>query len=360
MVLDAAKTEAPIGLDIIERDEANRRRYRALLGPLWRWLEDNRTTSVRINGDGGIFVTQFGVGKFRLEEEMPAAKRAALSGYLANLEYGRAMDRLHSRLQCDLPIFGSRVQAFAPPISEWTTIIRNHLRHVLPFEQHMEAAAPDEVRDDSWYGVPDRVRKGWSDAIEEAIRLHKNIPVAGSVDSGKTTLVNSLVAKHADIYPDERLIVVQDRREIVPYAFKDHLVLMARVEQARSGLNGAVSRYMYEFVDCVEDTLRSDGDTAVWGEVRDAHSAVGLARIANTGTRGIKMTIHANSAQDVPLALEDFFLLAGRTPVKRQIAKLCELIIFMQRGDDGARRIIDVQRILGVENDEYVFERVEP
>jgi len=344
----------PLGLDVIERDAAKRLRYQALLGPLWHWLGDDRTTSVRVNADGSIFVSQFGVGKFRLEETMPEQKRAALIGYLANLEYGRAMDRLHSRLQADAPIFGSRVQAFAPPISNWTMIWRNHSKHVIPFEEYEKTAAPDAVIDDSWEGVPNRVRRGWGAAILEAIQLRKNIVIGGSVDSGKSTLLNSLLAEHAKIYPHERLVVVQDRREVVGSCFADHLVLMVRVEQVRNGENGPV-RYLYEFVDAVEDSLRCDGNTVAWSEARDPYSAIGLARIANTGTRGIKLTCHGNNAFDIPLVFEDFFVLARRTPVKRQVAKLCELIVYMQN-----YRIIDVQRTMGVENGEYIFEAVQP
>lgn len=347
--------EAPIGLGVIEHDVAQRMRYKAYLGPLWEHLEDSRTTSIRVNADGKIFVSRFGLGKMLLPESMPEKKRAALIGYLANLENGRAMDRLHSRLQCDLPLFGSRVQAFAPPISEWTIILRNHSKIIVPYASYLDEAQPEAaLADESWHGVPDRVMQGWGKALLQAIRLRKNITIAGSVDSGKSTFLNTLLEQHAGIYGDDRLVVVQDRREVIPTSFADHIVLMARVEQARSGLNGTTSRFMYEFADTVEDAMRCDGSTFAWAEVRDPESAIGLVSAANTGTRGIKETIHANSARDVPARFEDLITNAKRTPVKRQVAKLCEMIVYMQN-----YRLVDVQRCMGVdERGEYEFERV--
>lgn len=341
------------------REDLAMERYRLYLGPLYEYLADENTTSITANEDDSVWVEQFNKPKFKLDKPMPMKSRASLISYLANQQFGQAMDSLHSRLQCDLPVFGSRVQAFCNPISNWPIILRNHARHIVSFEHYKETAAPDTLLTESW--GEDRIRVGWFDAILQAIEQRRNISVAGSVKSGKTTFVNTLVNEHAQIYPRERLVVVQDRREIVSSCFPDAITLMARVEQARSGESGSTTLWTYEFKEAVEDAMRCDGDAFVWGEVRDPFSAIGLASASNTGTRGIKMTIHSNSAEDTPDRLEDFFRQLGRQPIKRQIAKLNELIIYMQRDPvTNKGRIIDVQRVLDVVDGEYVFERVQP
>lgn len=258
------------------------------------------------------------------------------------------------------PIYGSRVQASAPPVSEWTLIIRNHSRRIIPWKTYVDAAAQEAAINEDWEGA-ERPMAGWDEAIIGAIRQHRNIIVAGADSSGKTTALNTLNAEHAKMFPEERLVVVQDRREIVP-CLDDHIVIMARVEQSRPGANGTSSRYMYEFGDAGEDAMRCDGDTLVCGEVRDPLSAIGLVGATNTGLRAIQATIHARSAEDVPTRLEELVLDGGRQPIRRRVAKMCELIIYMQRSEiDRVRRIVDVVRVLGVDSQErYRFERVAP
>lgn len=354
------RDQAPRGLDAVMEDPEEQARYETILGPLFGPLADPTTTALRVMADGRIVQTRYGYPKRVLAETMEEHRRRTLIYYMANFEHGRAMDRLHSRLQCDLPIFGSRVQAFAPPISDWTLVFRNHAASVIPFNTYF-SDEPHVRTSDTWADHPHRVRKGWAEAIVEAITLHKNIPIGGSVDSGKTTFLNSTLAKHAEIYPDERMVVVQDRREVRCDGFVDTIELLARVEQAHHEANGSVVRYVYEFADALEDAMRCDGDSITWGEVRDSRSAVGLVMAMNTGSRGCKFTTHANSAEDVPQRLEDFHTLIDHKPVKRMIARACELIVFLERDNATMRRrIVDVVRVLDATEDGYRFERVAP
>lgn len=70
-------------------------------------------------------------------------------------------------------------------------------------------------------------------------------------------------------------------------------------------------------------------------EVRDLMSAL------NTGHRGGAGTIHANGLMDVPARLEALGMLAGLGPLAlaRQAASAFELVLQVERGPGGVRRL---------------------
>lgn len=338
-----ASAVTPVMFDDEELDKA---RFFSLLGPLREYLDRELVTNITANEDGRVFIEEFGRGKYLAPARMEERQRAALISYLANSEFGRAMDSLHSRLQCDLPLYGCRVQAFCPPINRWSLIIRVHSKHVIPMETYVERGEMSEAH---------------AAYLTQAIGDEANIGVAGSVNSGKTTLLNALLHKKAELHPSARGVVVQDRRELKYDGFEDILPLMARVDQAHHESNGAVMRYSYEFSDALEDALRSNGDFLVWGEVRDGFSALGLTMALNTGTKGLMMTTHANSALDTMFRLEDLLRLNGKVPIRRMIARVVDVLVFMERNrETGRRRIVQVARVLGVDegNDSYQLEEI--
>ncbi len=326
--------------------ELDRARFHALLGPLREYLDRDLVTNVTANEDGRIFVEEFGRGKYLAPHTMDERQRSALVSYLANSEFGRSMDHLHSRLQCDLPLYGCRVQAFCPPINRWSIIIRVHAKQVIPMETYVERGEMSETH---------------AAYLTEAIREEMNIGVAGSVNSGKTTLLNALLHRKAQLHANARGVIVQDRRELRYDDFEDVLPIMARVDQAHHESNGAVMRYTYEFSDALEDALRSNGDFLVWGEVRDGYSALGLTMALNTGTKGLMMTTHANSCIDTLYRLEDLLRLNGKTPIRRMIARVVDVLVFMQRDrDTGRRRVSEIARVHGVDEmtDSYILEEI--
>ncbi len=338
-----APTAPPAALD--PNVELDRARFYALLGPLREFLDRDLVTNVTANEDGRIFVEEFGKGKYLAPNSMDERQRSALISYLANSEFGRAMDHLHSRLQCDLPLYGCRVQAFCPPINRWSLVIRVHSKHVIPMETYVRGGEMSPAH---------------AAYLTEAIAAEMNIGVSGSVNSGKTTLLNALLHKKAELHANARGVIVQDRRELKYDNFEDVLPLMARVDQAHHESNGAVVRYTYEFSDALEDALRSNGDFLVWGEVRDGFSALGLTMALNTGTKGLMMTTHANSCVDTLFRLEDLLRLNGKMPIRRMIARVVDVLVFMERDRaTGRRRVTEVARVHGVDDaDNYILEEI--
>ncbi len=324
-----------IAVETLSRDEQlDRQVFYSLLGPIKKLLDNDLVTNVEVNENGVIFVDEFGKGKYATPTTMNRPARVALISYLANREFGRSMDALHSELQCDLPIWGSRVQAFAPPISDWPLIIRVHAKHTFPLHGYVDKGEMSQAH---------------YDYICQAISDELNIAVAGGVNSGKTTLLNAMLAEKAKMHPEARGVIVQDRREVRADDFENKIYLMARVDQAHNESNGTMSRYTYDFANALESALRCNQDFLIWGEVRDDRSAFGLTMATNTGTKGLMMTIHANSAGHVPLRMEQLIELNGKRPVREMVAETVQLAIFMARDRrTGRRRLTEVIRIDGI------------
>jgi Flp pilus assembly CpaF family ATPase len=325
----------------------SRTNFDALLGPLRAYLDDPLTYNVNVNPDGAIFVEHAERGKFRAPETMDRAAREALIGNLANRN-GRAVDSLHSRLDCDLPYYRVRVQAFAPPVADWPLMLRAHARRVYALEEHH--AAPTPSQREALLLEPAR---GPLEAVREAIRRRDNILVSGRPGAGKTTYLNALLREAAIARPHERLVVIEDLRELQP-SHADGIALLARVDQAEP--DGR--RYKYSFADVLADALRTDFDALVWGELRTGESAQGLLLAANTGVHGIMSTLHADSAIDTLQRVEDLLRLAGVPPIRRTIARFVQVVVHLEMTPDRSHRYVsEVVRILGVdERDEYQLE----
>jgi Flp pilus assembly CpaF family ATPase len=339
----ASAVQSALDATISQDEKLNREVFFSLLGPIKKYLENEAITNIEINEDGILFVDEFKKGKYETADRFPREKRIALISYLANREFGRSMDSLHSELQCDLPIWGCRVQAFALPISDWPLIIRVHAKHAFNLRGYVDK---DEMSEKHY------------DYILDAINQELNIAVAGSVNSGKTTLMNSMLAEKAKMHPEARGVIVQDRREVRADDFKNKIYLMARVDQAHNEATGQLSRYTYDFSNALESALRCNQDFLVWGEVRDDRSAFGLTMATNTGTKGLMMTIHANSGRLVPRRMEQLIELNGKRPVREMIAETVQVAVYMERNRlTGKRRLTEVIRFHGVdEENNYEYE----
>jgi type IV secretion system protein VirB11 len=318
----------------------SRTNFDALLGPLRAYLDDPLTYNANVNVDGRIFIEHAERGKFCAPEKMERAAREALVGNLAN-RYGKSVDALHSRLDCDLPYYRVRVQAFSPPVADWPLMLRAHARRSRPLRERWAGAPPASgEREPRCECESDQLA-----AVEAALRRRDNILISGRPGAGKTTFLNDLLLETAVLRPAERLVVIEDRPELHP-AQADSLALLARVEQAAP--DGR--RYTYGFPAALADALRTDFDALVWGELRDGESAQGLLLAANTGVRGVMATIHADSAVDTLQRVEDLVRLAGAPAIRRTVARFVQLVVHLEMTADRAQRYVsEVVRILGVD-----------
>jgi pilus assembly protein CpaF len=94
-------------------------------------------------------------------------------------------------------------------------------------------------------------------------------------------------------------------------------------------------------------------DRIIVGEVRGAE-ALDMLQAMNTGHDGSLSTVHCNSPRDALARVETMVLMAGydlpMRAIRQQISSALELIVHLERMDDGSRRITtitEVQRMEG-------------
>jgi Flp pilus assembly CpaF family ATPase len=353
-VLEAVEKRRKIDANKTYDEKMERDRFYALLGPLKQFLDDDYTQNIEVNADGNVFVQRFGVAQpvdangralAVPVASMPKRKRVALIEYLAGLQYGRAMDTLHSELGIDLPLYGARVHCLAEPIADWPLVIRVHAKHAFPLWSYVEH---------------DRMSQHQYDYLVQAIDAEVNIGIGGAVNSGKTQLLNSILAKKAELHPGKRGVIVQDRMEVKADGFINRLEILACVEQAYNGGNGSITRYEYGFAHALRTAMRLNQEFLVWGEVRDSASAIGLTMAVNTGTAGLVFTIHCKTARHLLSRIEQLFIEEGKTPIPDRIVDTVGLSIHMQL-DAGTRfrRVSGMVRVHGIDsNNKYIFEDV--
>ncbi len=117
--------------------------------------------------------------------------------------------------------------------------------------------------------------------------------------------------------------------------------------------------------DLVRNSLRMRPDRIVIGEVRGGE-ALDMLQAMNTGHDGSLSTLHANSPRDALTRLETMVLMAGYDlplrAVREQISSAIDLMLHIERMQDGARRVVAITEVQRMESevitlqDLYTFE----
>src|SRR5205085_10855923 len=107
--------------------------------------------------------------------------------------------------------------------------------------------------------------------------------------------------------------------------------------------------------DLVRDSLRMRPDRIVVGECRGGE-ALEMLQAMNTGHEGSMSTVHANSPYDALGRLETMDLMAGTDlpsrAIQKQIASAIDLVVQAERPRGGARQVVSIAELTGLENGE--------
>ncbi len=139
-----------------------------------------------------------------------------------------------------------------------------------------------------------------------AVRSRKNILVSGPTGSGKTTWTKALIR---EIPADERLITIEDARELVLDQHPNHVRLFYSKDD--QGLSRVTPKQL------LECCLRMKPDRILLAELR-AEEAFDYLRNVNSGHPGSITSVHAASAA---LAFEQLVLLVKQNPGGRDLAR---------------------------------------
>jgi pilus assembly protein CpaF len=300
-------------LDIVE----SLRRHSVGAGPLEQLLHQPGVTDVLVNGADQVFVDR-GAGleltgvRFRCEGDVRRlAQRLAAS-------VGRRLDDAMPFVDARLAD-GSRVHAVLGTLASPGTCIS------LRVPAHRSFSLQDCVASGS-------VTPGAAQLLSRMIEAKLAFLISGGTGSGKTTLLAALLAL---VPPEERIVIVEDSRELAPH--HPHVV---RIEgrPANTELAGAIT-----LTDLVRQSLRMRPDRLVVGEVRGAEIC-DLLTAMNTGHEGGCGTVHANSTADIPARLEALASLGGlpRSALHAQLASALDAVVHVARDDSGMRRVAEI------------------
>ena len=156
-----------------------------------------------------------------------------------------------------------------------------------------------------------------------AIESRQNILVAGPTGSGKTTLCNAILKSIIDIFPEERLVILEDTTGInVRAADTLRLQTTARISMR----------------ELVKFSLRATPNRIIVGEVRDA-SAKSLLYAWITGHPGGCATIHGEDADKALERLSDLAREGARGIDQRHLVIRAVHIVVLITGFGRARRV---------------------
>ncbi len=248
------------------------------LEPLRPLLADGDTTDIYINRPGEIWRERLGGEIARLDMPVLDADYLQRLARQVAVYSHQGLSRAHPLLSAALPD-GARIQIVMPPATQahMAMAIRRHRAAAMPLTAY--ALEPprrrDHVRDPGG---------ALAEYLAAAVRQRRNIVISGGTSSGKTTLLNSLLA---EIPLSERLITIEDAAELQP-AHANRVQLIA--------VRGGQGEASVTPNDLLEAALRMRPDRILLGELRGAEAYTFL-RAINTGHPGSITTIHADSAE---------------------------------------------------------------
>jgi pilus assembly protein CpaF len=314
-------------------------------GPLERLLADDSVTEVMVNGPYEIWVERQGrlyetTVRFNDESHL----RRIINKMVAQV--GRRIDESSPMVDARLPD-GSRVNAVIPPLSlsgPLVTIRKFHNKRLDLNELIRLGTLSTET----------------VDFLQRCILAQLNVLISGGTGTGKTTLLNALSQAVSD---SERIVTIEDAAEL---QLKQNHVL--RLEGRPKNIEGSGE---ITIRDLVRNSLRMRPDRIIVGEVRGAE-ALDMLQAMNTGHDGSLTTVHANAPRDALARIETMVLMAGYDlpvrAIRQQVASALDLIIHLERLEDGTRRVTAITEVQRMESDvitlqdlfEFRVERVTP
>jgi len=313
-------------------------------GPLERLLSDDSVTEIMVNGPFDIWIERQG----RLYE---TNVRFNDDGHLRRIinkmvaQVGRRIDESSPMVDARLPD-GSRVNAIIPPLS-----LSGPLVTIRRFGERRLAL-------DDMVGLG-TLSAATVDFLQLCVRAQLNILISGGTGTGKTTLLNALSTAIDD---SERIVTIEDAAEL---RLNQRHVL--RLEARQKNIEGEGEIPIRELV---RNSLRMRPDRIIVGEVRGAE-ALDMLQAMNTGHDGSLCTVHANSPRDALSRIETMVLMAGYDlpvrAIRQQVSSALDLIVHLERYEDGTRKVGDVTEVQRMESDvitlqdifEYKVDRVD-
>jgi len=305
------------------------RMLRTALGPaIASFLQDASVVEVMLNPDGRLWIDRLKGGLEDTGERLLPADGERIVRLVAH-HVGAEVHPAAPRVSAELPETGERFEGLIPPIVAAPT-----------FAIRKPAVAVFTLDD---YVASGTMQRGQAEMLRLAVERRRNVLVAGGTSSGKTTLVNALLAEVAKT--SDRVVLIEDTRELQCAA--PNLVAL-RTKDGVASLS-----------DLVRSSLRLRPDRIPIGEVRGAE-ALELLKAWGTGHPGGIGTIHAGSALGALRRLEQLIQEAVITVPRPLIAETINVIVVLA-GRGSERRVAELATVreLGP-NGDYILDPARP
>src|SRR3954451_6243865 len=289
---------------------------RSALGPaVARFLEDSSVVEVMLNPDGRLWIDRLSGGLLETNERLSAPDGERIVRLVAH-HVGAEVHADAPRVSAELPETGERFEGLLPPVvSAPAFAIRKPAVAVFTLDDYVAAG----IMSDDEAGV-----------LRRAVEMRRNVLVAGGTSTGKTTLVNALLAEVAKT--TDRVVLIEDTREL--QCTSPNLVAL-RTKDGVASLS-----------DLVRSSLRLRPDRIPIGEVRGAE-ALDLLKAWGTGHPGGIGTIHAGSALGALRRMEQLIQEAVVTVPRALIAETIQLVAVLA-GRGSERRLAELARVEGL------------
>jgi len=296
---------------------------RTALGPaITDWLEDPAIVEIMLNPDGRLWIDRLAGGLADTGERLSAADGERIVRLVAH-HVGAEVHPASPRVSAELPGSGERFEGLLPPVVASPA-----------FAIRKPAVALLTLRDYATVGI---MTGQEAEVLRHAVMQRRNVLVAGGTSTGKTTLVNALLAEVAATC--DRVVLIEDTRELQCKA--PNLVAL-RTKDGVASLS-----------ELVRSSLRLRPDRIPIGEVRGAE-ALDLLKAWGTGHPGGIGTIHAGSALGALRRLEQLIQEAVITVPRALIAETIDLIAVLA-GRGAERRLVELATVEGLGGDgDYV------
>ena len=299
------------------------------LGPLDPLMSDASISDILVNGANTVYVERNGRLELTAVRFRDDAHLLQIIQRVAS-RVGRRTDELSPMVDARLED-GSRVNAIIPPVSLHGP--------VLSIRRFGIRLGGDELLANSTMH-PDVLA-----FLRAAVRSRISVLISGGTGSGKTTMLNAL-SQYID--DTERLVTIEDSAELK--LRQRHVI---GLETRPPNVEGAGEIRQRELV---RNALRMRPDRIILGECRGGE-ALDMLQAMNTGHEGSLTTVHANDTRDALTRLEMMVMMAGfelPVPVIRYyIATAITLVVHLARLKGGARRVMRVSEVVGLDPAPY-------
>ena len=290
---------------------------RTALGPvIGALLSDPAVIEVLLNPDGRIWVDRLRDGLADSGATMSAEDGERIVRLVAH-HVGAEVHPGAPRVSAELPESGERFEGLLPPVVIAPSFaIRKPAVSVFTLEDYVRT---------------DIMSASQAAFLSRAVSERRNLIVAGGTSTGKTTLVNALLAEVAKTA--DRVVLIEDTRELQCPA--PNLIALRTKDGVAS------------LTDLVRSALRLRPDRIPIGEVRGPE-ALDLLKAWSTGHPGGIGTLHAGSVQGALRRLEQLIAEAVVTVPRALIAETVDVVAVLA-GHGPSRKLVELGFVAGLD-----------